>query len=279
MKNKIILIFLGIILLGSFVSAACFRCRPARPGLNGNCVSFESDCHEKFRVPIDNKYEYYLDCTCGENEEGEWEFLRHDVCKFDGGEGNYFVGKDDKGWYNETHWKAKQRNPNLCIPCLGEEKTLSPREYRIDEKEIAYSSCPVDTILGYGVFRGNYKCSYNSDNLTGFEGHFILRTEHQTNEELKKIITKEYYSSSCNPEKTCPVHKLCPGDANGDGFVDLKDLHLISSKWGSRGGRGSAYNCFEGADLNNDRRVDLKDYNIWLENFLPPLGRVSEDLF
>lgn len=48
-----------------------------------------------------------------------------------------------------------------------------------------------------------------------------------------------------------------PGDANGDGGVDLTDLSMLSSAWGQTGSPN-----FSPADFNGDGRVDLTDLSI-----------------
>lgn len=49
-----------------------------------------------------------------------------------------------------------------------------------------------------------------------------------------------------------------PGDANGDGNVDLQDLNLLMSAFGIESGNG---------DLNGDGIVDLRDLNLLLQHF------------
>lgn len=51
---------------------------------------------------------------------------------------------------------------------------------------------------------------------------------------------------------------VIPGDANGDGVVDLDDLNLILSSFGLQGSDG---------DLNDDGLINLDDLNILLQNF------------
>lgn len=50
----------------------------------------------------------------------------------------------------------------------------------------------------------------------------------------------------------------CPGDANGDGAVDLADLNLVLANFGSTTSDG---------DVNGDGVVDLADLNLVLANF------------
>ena len=49
----------------------------------------------------------------------------------------------------------------------------------------------------------------------------------------------------------CIPDPPCPGDANGDGAVDLSDLLDVIGNWG---GDGS-----EGGDVNGDNAVNLDD--------------------
>lgn len=50
----------------------------------------------------------------------------------------------------------------------------------------------------------------------------------------------------------------CPGDATGDGAVDLADLNLVLANFGSAASEG---------DANGDGQVDLTDLNLVLANF------------
>jgi len=52
--------------------------------------------------------------------------------------------------------------------------------------------------------------------------------------------------------------KDCPGDANGDGVVDLADLNLVLANFGQTTDQG---------DVNGDGVVDLADLNLVLANF------------
>lgn len=53
-------------------------------------------------------------------------------------------------------------------------------------------------------------------------------------------------------------HEDIPGDANGDGAVDLQDLNLLLSDFGLES---------IGGDLNGDGVVDLQDLNLLLQHF------------
>ena len=53
-------------------------------------------------------------------------------------------------------------------------------------------------------------------------------------------------------------HEDIPGDANGDGAVDLQDLNLLLSDFGLES---------TGGDLNGDGVVDLQDLNLLLQHF------------
>ena len=55
-----------------------------------------------------------------------------------------------------------------------------------------------------------------------------------------------------------------PGDADGNGMVNIKDYNLIIGAFGSATG-SATYD--EKADLNSDGMVNIKDYNIVIENF------------
>ncbi|MEO0532189.1 MAG: dockerin type I domain-containing protein, partial [Planctomycetota bacterium] len=55
---------------------------------------------------------------------------------------------------------------------------------------------------------------------------------------------------------------LCPGDANGDGSVDLLDLDILGSNFGIASGA-----TFAQGDFNEDGAVDLLDLDILGSNF------------
>ena len=66
---------------------------------------------------------------------------------------------------------------------------------------------------------------------------------------------------------------LIPGDANGDGFVDLIDLNILGGNFGTMGGAQ-----FSDGDFNSDGNVDLIDLNILGGNWTgsPPAIAVPE---
>lgn len=55
-----------------------------------------------------------------------------------------------------------------------------------------------------------------------------------------------------------------PGDANGDGMVNIKDYSIVIDAFGTVFG-GENFN--EAADVNGDGMVNIKDYDIIIENF------------
>ncbi|MFU8828395.1 MAG: dockerin type I domain-containing protein, partial [Phycisphaerales bacterium] len=65
------------------------------------------------------------------------------------------------------------------------------------------------------------------------------------------------------------VGACCPGDANGDGVVNLADLNLVLAHFGegTQPPIGGQPVIPEAGDLNGDNRVDLADLNIVLAGF------------
>jgi hypothetical protein len=73
-----------------------------------------------------------------------------------------------------------------------------------------------------------------------------------------------------------------PGDVNGDGKVELKDVYRVSCAYGSLCGddglywhtppcnRGSPCPHSPNCDINNDEKIDLKDYYATIKNFGQP---------
>ncbi|MGB9778478.1 MAG: CARDB domain-containing protein, partial [Candidatus Bathyarchaeales archaeon] len=60
------------------------------------------------------------------------------------------------------------------------------------------------------------------------------------------------------------VYVGIPGDINGDGKVDLKDVYAVAKAYGSFPGHPKWNpNC----DINNDQKVDLKDYYTTCKNY------------
>jgi hypothetical protein len=67
-------------------------------------------------------------------------------------------------------------------------------------------------------------------------------------------------SENCSGTKSSEANTCCAGcyytDITGDGKVDVKDVALVSSLYGSKYGDGK-YNST--ADLNNDYKIDVRD--------------------
>jgi hypothetical protein len=63
------------------------------------------------------------------------------------------------------------------------------------------------------------------------------------------------------PEQACRyTYKACPGDANGDGSVNLPDFSMLLVEFGAVG-------CDLGADFDGDCCVTTKDFTILLQNW------------
>ncbi len=59
---------------------------------------------------------------------------------------------------------------------------------------------------------------------------------------------------------------MLPGDANGDGKVDINDLTIVLTNYGQSGmtwGQG---------DFNNDGKVDVNDLTVVLANYNQSVG-------
>jgi MYXO-CTERM domain-containing protein len=61
-----------------------------------------------------------------------------------------------------------------------------------------------------------------------------------------------------------------PGDANGDGRVDVNDLTIVLSDFGKSSGMS-----WSTGDFNGDGRVDVNDLTTVLSNFGQSLGSAS----
>lgn len=57
---------------------------------------------------------------------------------------------------------------------------------------------------------------------------------------------------------------VCPGDATGDGQIDISDLGIVLTAFGTNAGE-SGYNA--AADLNRDGAVNISDLGIVIQNF------------
>lgn len=261
MKKLVLLIF--IILLSSLVLAECYNCdRPARPGLNPACVSQKSDCHPRAPIILVD-----YDCSCGYNEEGHWEFIEHNVCKYNGALPAY-----------NLIWIGMQRNKNLCGPCRGVATFTQEMEYPahpdlgsyyVHECVIPKESFGPDNRLLRGknyyscfpIADGKTECYQCSHMLFSFSGIHTYFTETHSRTFSGSPDVRTLYSPACNPQPHCPIHPECPGDTNGDGGVNLEDLNLISIEW-LKTGCGIGNGCCVGADLNNDGKVDNIDLAI-----------------
>jgi hypothetical protein len=65
-------------------------------------------------------------------------------------------------------------------------------------------------------------------------------------------------------------------DLNKDKYIDIEDLILFTTAWLDQG-IDEEYNYWLRADFNRDRKVNLKDYNIILNNFNKIVGHENEE--
>lgn len=92
-----------------------------------------------------------------------------------------------------------------------------------------------------------------------------------TSNEFSVSILGDSFATKAGSDNPVPIESVTssvpwraasvPGDANGDGIVNIFDYNIVVSNFG-RTGRGIP------GDLNNDGVVDLFDYNLVVSNFL-----------
>jgi hypothetical protein len=71
------------------------------------------------------------------------------------------------------------------------------------------------------------------------------------------------------PYSTWRIEPLCAppeGDFNGSGFIDWDDMKFFSYMWLRFCSPGNEY-C-NGCDIDNDLKVNFKDYALFAPNFL-----------
>jgi len=292
MNKKIIFLFLifGIVLLSGSVLA-------------GTCYVFDTlDYRVVDSIPCTSDYdinpflqlsEFITNCRCVDDGSGRLTPELEEVCSHDRVSPGYYTGGSP---VDEIQVLGNTSYPSACEDCKGKKVSYytlgvntanpkiwwelqvcrTPEEYLCEEGEdcvhgdegaSCYYSCEGEN--QFDRYKKNcYQCEYKE-----FEGewyHIISKTKHMTGftESYQRHITT--YSKACSEILGCPINPECPGNANGDNIVNSKDYAIVAAKIGKPCGDdlSNCFDCCNGADMNDDRRIDILDLNIVMANWL-----------
>lgn len=92
--------------------------------------------------------------------------------------------------------------------------------------------------------------------------HRVFATGFSAAQGLVFDANRDLYISEQGLDRIWRVVFNLPGDANGDGVVDLADFNIWSANYGAANGA-----AFGDGDFSGDGSVTLADYNIWTANY------------
>jgi len=262
-----LVIIFGIILFSNNVLGKCYNClekgQPYGPAMT--CVSEKDKCDMSSGYALNFYYGWDSECRCEKDDYGTPRVIKNNVCKSNAEEiriGELIIGE--------------QRNMSLCPLCRGTQISTHRAEFPSSTGSDSPSylivcEIPPHTPLSkpyYGCLSSErgiptkcYQCRYLGPGFySGWLGGNIISMDDQMSpEDTRRSIM---YMNACNSQKQCPMHPECPGDTNGDGERDFIDLMKITRRWTRPSDCGIWNGCCDGADLNNDRTIDFKDYAI-----------------
>jgi hypothetical protein len=102
---------------------------------------------------------------------------------------------------------------------------------------------------------------FNTDNLTGVESFDVVGIFDQEGSNLKgdyRLWVTTYDGSS----EHLGIFPTTPGDANGDGTVNVSDLSLLAANYGKTSGATWAM-----GDFNDDSAVNVSDLSVLAANY------------
>jgi hypothetical protein len=228
---------------------------------------------------------YNSNCACASDQEVTWD---NSVCSANiGGMGTSYDGLTNILYTSTNSQENEPVNHSACYKCLGaqSQKGADLVENLSKGDTIAYSTlktcnCPPTiskfkgcyVCLDYG--RGCYQClpggtaRLPSGTAYTFPAHYFVSAYVEEGNGVTtdwNLQTLTSYVGACNPRTDCSTDPNCPGDVNGDGYVDQDDLIALASFWQSSCSLESNQ-CCQGADLNGDGTVNLADFNIISQN-------------
>jgi hypothetical protein len=136
-------------------------------------------------------------------------------------------------------------NPNP-VPALGGEYTVTGSGYYTDQP-VSINMHDPGCCLAFDVWPGS-SGNISFTRTTGSPGTY--KVEAYQKENNKQVLMAQISFEVVEMEKQ--------GDLNGDGVVNIFDLSILLSNWGTSN---------QNADLNNDGKVDIFDLSILLSNW------------
>ena len=196
----------------------------------------------------------------------------YNVCDFD-------ISFDDESVEPPIHYDiyGMQKNMDICPPCQGEEVEVHDVVLPSSTGSDKYLTVCDSSSNDYACYEAYFselrpeatvchQCSSLSIPSADWEGYIVDKLSRDSSLEDSAWTfsfsgSGRETSSACNPDAHCPIHEACPGDTNGDGFVDLYDIQRTITNWLEEG-CAESNGCCKGTDVNDDGVVNYADLAI-----------------
>jgi hypothetical protein len=169
-------------------------------------------------------------------------------------DGNQWIGDVLKPMIDQVHTLGPALNEGIKSGLTDNENYVLSHLYQ-DPETLEYY------ILAVNNYNGNKSTILTISSSVGtfvsaqplFEGRSAISISN-------RVFSDQFSRYQVHVYKLIPQensHTLIPGDANGDGMVDVGDLGILASNYGIKGGA-----TWELGDFNDDKAVDIGDLGI-----------------